>query len=246
MNQKQYLDALEKELRKHQVADVDEVLADYEAHFARKQADGYTEEEIARKLGTPQEIAADFLPELGADTADGPRKAGGMTRVALCLLDLFAVPVFITLYAWAIVMFAGSVAAFALGAYIALGLDLISVIPVLTVAGGILMGVGIAALAGLLFMGSIWFLMLAGQMTRAYLRWHGNRWFGRHELSLPLTPQITGKKRRVIRTVVLVTLIAFILLFVAGFIVLSVQAGTAGFWHHWHWFDQAEEVVQAI
>ncbi|MBE0601017.1 MAG: DUF1700 domain-containing protein, partial [Firmicutes bacterium] len=230
MNKKQYLDALEKELRLQKVADVEEVLADYQAHFARKAADGYSEEEIARKLGTPQEIAEDFRPVSGAET-DGAPKGRAFTRIALCVLDLFAVPVFITLYAWAITMIAGSVAVFALGAYLALGLDLIAVIPVLTVAGGILLGAAVAAAAILLFTGAFWFFLLAGQLMRAYLRWHGNRWSGRHELSLPVVPQITGKKRRVIRTVVLVSLIAFILLFVAGFIVLSVQAGTPGFWH---------------
>ncbi len=246
MNKKQYLDALEKELRKHQVADVEEVLSDYEAHFARKAADGYTEEGIAKKLGTPQEIAADFLPLSSAETADGPRKVSALTRIALCFADLIAVPVFLTLYAWAIAMLAGSAAVFGLGVYLALGLDLIPAIPVLTVAGGILMGVCIAAAAVLLFMGSLWFLLLAGQMTRAYLRWHGSRWFARHELSLPVTPQFAGKKRRLIRTIVLVSLIVFILVFVAGFIVLSVQACTVAFWHHWHWFEQAQEVVQTL
>ena len=59
-------------------------------------------------------------------------------------------------------MLAGSAAVFGLGVYLALGLDLISAIPVLTVAGGILMGVCIAAAAVLLFMGSLWFLLLAG------------------------------------------------------------------------------------
>ncbi|HPJ02805.1 MAG TPA: DUF1700 domain-containing protein [Candidatus Limiplasma sp.] len=246
MNKKQYLDALEKELRQHQVPDVEDVLADYQAHFARKAADGYTEEEIARKLGTPREIAEDFLPLSGAAVADGAPKSRALTRIALCILDLFAFPVFVTLFAWAIGMLAGSLAVLGLGVYLALGLDLIAAIPVLTVAGGILLGVAIVAAAVLLFMGALWFMMLAGQMTRSYLRWHVNRWSGRHELSLPVMPQITGKKRRVFRRVILIALIAFILLSVAGFIVLSVQAGTPGFWHHWRWFDPVEEVLQVL
>ena len=243
MNKKQYLDALEKELRQSKVADVEDVLADYEAHFTRKTQDGYTEDEVARKLGTPQEIAADFLPDpggKGGETASGSR---AMRRIGLCLGDLFALPVFLILYAWAIAMLAVSAAVFALGGYICLGLNLLSFIPVLTTAGGILMGLGIVAVAVLLFAASVWFMLLAAQMTRAYMRWHGNRWFGRHELSLAMTPQMTGKKRRVLRSVVLVSLISFILLFVAGFIVLSIQAGTLGFWHHWHWFEPAENIA---
>ncbi len=229
MTKKQYLDALEKELRSRRVADVEEVLSDYEAHFARKAADGYSEEDIARKLGTPQDIADDFLPLTGAAAGTGAPKGRALTRIALCLLDLLAIPVFITLYAWAIALVAASVAVLGLGIYLALGLDMMAAIPVLTVAGGILVGVALAAAAVLMCMGALWFVRLAVQMTCAYLRWHGNRWSGRHELALPVMPQMTGKQRRVTRTIVLISLLSFILLFAAGFIVLSIQAGTPGF-----------------
>lgn len=246
MTKKQYLDALVKELRNRQVADVEEVLSDYEAHFARKAADGYTEEEIAKKLGTPAEIAEDFLPLAGTEVTVSAPKSRTLKRIALCLLDIFLIPVFLTLYAWAVAVVAASAATLALGIYLALGLDAIAAIPVLTVAGGILVGAAVAAAAVLLFMGALWFVRLAVQMTRAYRRWHGNRWLGRHELSLPVMPQLTGKTRRVTRTIVLISLLAFILLFVAGFIVLSVQAGTPAFWHHWHWFDTAPVQVPAL
>lgn len=239
MNKKQYLDALKKELSQNKVADVGDVLADYEAHFARKALDGYTEEEIAHRLGNPREIAADFLPDTTAQGKAGKPKNLGLTRLGLCFADLLALPFFLTLYVWAVAMLAASVAVLALGVYIALGMDLVSVIPVLPVAGGILAGASIAALSVLMFAGSVWFLLLSGQMTRAYFRWHGNRWFGRHGLNLPVMPQATGRRRRFIRRVVLVSLIGCIMLLAAGFIVLSVQAGTPGFWHHWHWFEPA-------
>ena len=239
MNKKQYLDALQKELLQNGVKDVGDVLADYEAHFTRKALDGYTEEEIAHRLGNPVEIAADFLPDAAGQDKAGKAKGLAFIRVGLCLADLLALPFFLVLFLWAIAILAASVGVFALGVYIALGMDLVSVIPVLTVAGGILMGVGIAVFSVLLFLGSVWFLLLSGQMTRAYMRWHGNRWYARHELALPVMPQLTGKKRRFIRRIVLVSLIGCIMLFAAGFIVLSVQAGTPGFWHHWHWFEPA-------
>jgi uncharacterized membrane protein len=239
MNKKQYLDALQKELSQNGVADVGDVLADYEAHFARKALDGYTEEEIAHRLGNTREIAAEFLPDTAAQGKAGTAKNPGMTRLGLCFADLLALPFFLMMYVWAVAMLAASVAVFALGVYIALGMDLVSVVPVLPVAGGILTGASIAALSVLLFIGSVWFLLLSGRMTRAYLRWHGNRWFARHGLALPVMPQATGRKRRFVRGIVLVSLIGCIMLFAAGFIVMSIQAGTPGFWHYWHWFGPA-------
>ena len=55
-------------------------------------------------------------------------------------------------------------------------------------------------------------------------------------------PQITGKRRRNLRRAVVILLIVLVMLFAAGYIVMSVQAGTPGFWHHWHWFETVPEV----
>jgi hypothetical protein len=237
MNKKQYLDALKKELLQSKVTDVDEVLADYEAHFARKAMDGHAEEEIARRLGNPREIAADFLPDAKAQGNAGAGKGRGLVRCALCASDLFALPFFALLFLWAAGMLAGSAGVFALGGYISLGMTFISAIPVLPLVGGILLGLSIVMLSVLLCVASLWFFMLSSQMTRAYLRWHGNRWNARHELPLPVTPQMTGKRLRNTRTIVIVALACLVVLFAAAFLVMSVQAGTPGFWHTWHWFD---------
>ena len=234
MNKKQYLDALEKELLRHKVSDSGEVLADYEAHFTRKALDGYTEEEIAKRLGAPAEIAVEFLP---AAEGEGARKGLGAIRAALIAADLYVIPFFVLLFAWAAAMAACSLGVFALGGYLALGMTSISAIPVLPAAGGLLMGLSILALSVLLFMGFLWFLELAVQMTRAYRRWHGSRWNARHELPLPVMPLLTGKRRRVTRRIVLTSLVCFVVLFAAAFAVMSAQAGTPGFWHHWHWFE---------
>ena len=242
MNKKQYLDALEKALRQNNVTDVEDVLADYQAHFTRKALDGYTEAEIAHRLGNSAEIAADFLPEADTRRKADTVKGRGLIRAALCMADLFVLPFFLVLFLWAAALIAVSVGLLALGGYIALGLNVLSFIPVLPVAGGILTGVGIAALSVLLCAGSIWFLLLCAQMTRAYVRWHSNRWYTRHELALPVMPQITGKKRRNLRRTVVVLLILFVMVFAAGYIVMSVQVGTPEFWHYWHWFETASEV----
>jgi len=239
MNKKQYLDALGKELAQRQVPDADEVLADYEAHFARKALDGYTEEEIAQKLGNPVEIAADFLPASGAEGDAPTAKGRELLRLALVLSDVFAVPFFLLLFVWAAALAVCSLVVFALGVYLALGLSSISFIPVLTTAGGILLGLSILTFAVLLFMGFLWCLALAMQMTRAYCRWHGNQWYAKHELPLPVMPQLAGKRRRNTRSIVLIALICFVVLFAAAYTVLSLQAGALGFWHQWHWFETA-------
>ena len=52
MTKSEFMTRLEHELRKRNVVDAADVMEEYEQHFAFKLADGYSEEEIAAKLGT--------------------------------------------------------------------------------------------------------------------------------------------------------------------------------------------------
>ena len=54
MTKSEFMTHLEHELRRRNVADAADGREEYEQHFAFKLADGYSEEEIAAKLGTPE------------------------------------------------------------------------------------------------------------------------------------------------------------------------------------------------
>ena len=54
MTKHEFMARLASELHKRNVADAADVTQEYEQHFAFKLADGYSEEEIAAKLGTPE------------------------------------------------------------------------------------------------------------------------------------------------------------------------------------------------
>lgn len=58
MKKNEFMTKLADELKKRGVEDADDVAAEYEQHFAFKLADGYSEEEIAAKLGDPVALAA--------------------------------------------------------------------------------------------------------------------------------------------------------------------------------------------
>ena len=51
MTKQDYLTALKQELNKNAVADAEDIVSEYEQHFQFKLADGFSDEEIAAKLG---------------------------------------------------------------------------------------------------------------------------------------------------------------------------------------------------
>lgn len=60
MTKNEFLASFQNELQKRHIPDWEDVVSEYEQHFALKQADGFSEEEIAAKLGAPAELAAQF------------------------------------------------------------------------------------------------------------------------------------------------------------------------------------------
>lgn len=60
MIRNEFMTRLSAELRRNHVADAADIEEEYEQHFAFKLADGYSEEEIAAKLGAPEALAAQF------------------------------------------------------------------------------------------------------------------------------------------------------------------------------------------
>ena len=73
MKKAEFLNKLNEELEKRNVADAADILEEYEQHFDLKLADGFFEEEIAARLGDPAMLAAQF-DESGAYTAEGKRR----------------------------------------------------------------------------------------------------------------------------------------------------------------------------
>ena len=235
MNKKQYLAALEAALRARRVADVEEVLQDYEAHFTRKALDGYAEEEVSRRLGNPDEVAEDFT----LFTPETKKNCGtrGWIRLGLCFADIGALVWLIVLVIGSATLLAAALGLLAFGVYLAAGGSTLPWVPTMPAAGRILMGCTFAALGVLTATGEIWFLAFARQTIRAYGRWHGNRWYGRHELPLPVVPQFVGRARRYLRRAALLSAVGALVLFIAAYIVMSIQARALGFWHVWHWFQ---------
>ena len=75
MNKNEFIDILEKNLLRLPKADRDDILSDYEAHFALGAEAGKSEEEVSASLGDPNELAQTYLENL----PDGAKGAPAAT-----------------------------------------------------------------------------------------------------------------------------------------------------------------------
>ena len=61
MNKREYLSALEAQLKRLPSDDVKQIVKEFDAHFDIASSEGKTEEETAAKLGSPEEVAKYYL-----------------------------------------------------------------------------------------------------------------------------------------------------------------------------------------
>ena len=95
MTRNEFLSKLTDELKKYNITDTADIVSEYEQHFAFKMADGFSEEEIAAKLGNPAELASQFESISENKKYEG-RKA--VAVIGLCITDFLQV--FFSYYLW--------------------------------------------------------------------------------------------------------------------------------------------------
>ena len=142
MTKHEFMARLASELHKRNVADAADVIEEYEQHFAFKLADGYSEEEIAAKLGSPEELAAQFESDNAPKAARGSR---ALTVAGLCFADLFAGLFFVLLAGFGLVMAAAALCFAALAICLLGGWNIAGLIPAMPYWCGAILALSFAA-----------------------------------------------------------------------------------------------------
>ncbi len=237
MTKNEFLSKLSIELKKNSISDTADIISEYEQHFAFKLADGFTEEEIAVKLGDPAGIAAQYEQGNETKSCSGQRVA---TIIGLCFADLFAGIFFVLLAAWGVVMAALSLTCATLAVCLFGGLNIYTLIPPMPYWCGAITGLSLAALAVLATVGCIYFAAFVRQLLRSFGRFQHNALAASSGVaklpSVAFNPQISAKSNRRIRSIALISLALFAVCFVLSFIVCALSAGSLEFWHTWGWF----------
>ena len=87
MTEKQYLNALKRELRGLSADDRRNIMDDYREHFRQSLEAGQTENAVAEALGSPADLALDAREELGTEKFR-ETSAGNVIRISMSSLSL--------------------------------------------------------------------------------------------------------------------------------------------------------------
>ena len=207
MTKHEFMTRLTSELHKRNVEDAADVVEEYEQHFAFKLADGYSEEEIAARLGTPEELAAQF-----GETNAPKQKRGSkpLTVVGLCFADLFAGLFFALLDGFGLVMAAATLAFAGVAVCLLGNLNVYGLLPAMPYWCGAILALSAAALAVLIAVGCVYYAAFLRQLVRSFGRFqHNTLAAASGEATLPalaINPQFTAKTKRRLRSVALISL----------------------------------------
>ncbi|HEY4274513.1 MAG TPA: DUF1700 domain-containing protein [Rhizomicrobium sp.] len=153
MNRAMFLSELRMGLSGLPPSEIDETVADYEAHFAEGAAAGRSEAAIANALGDPARLARELRAEAGFKRWETERSPGSMVSAIIALLGLatldlfFLLPIVFAIGGILVGMFGAAIALFFAGGVI----WLLAIFPGLMVLGstGILASIPALFLAGL-------------------------------------------------------------------------------------------------
>ncbi|MBR2832382.1 MAG: DUF1700 domain-containing protein [Oscillospiraceae bacterium] len=235
MTKTEYLDRLAAILKKNQIPDAEDILAEYEQHFAFKLADGYSEEEAAARLGAPELLAVQFEKR---ETHTGN---AALTRLGLVFADFSFGLALVLLAAFGIVLIALSLACAAAAICLITGLNIAGLIPSMPYGCAVVMGLALLGLAVLTAVGCVYYFAFIRQLIRSFGRFRHNALAsvsGKAALPpLPVRALLSVRANRRLRAVALIALAVFAICFVLGYIAAALSAGQLSFWHAWGWFQ---------
>lgn len=236
MTKSEFMTRLTMELLARNVADPNDVIEECEQHFDFKLKDGYSEEEIANRLGDPAMIAKQF------GESNAPKqsiKNKPLVIAALCFFTLLAGLLFVLLVAWGFVMIAGGASLAGLSIFLISGIDF-PLLPIMPYWCKAIFAPACMALAVLMAVACVYYAAFLRQLVRCFMRIGQNMLVsasgGAVLPPLPINPQFFGKAKRRLRTIALTALIAFAVFFVLGFVACVFSADSLEFWHTWGWF----------
>ncbi len=232
MTREEFIFQLSNELKKYKVKDIDEIIMDFEAHFSFKLEEGKMEEEVARKMGNPSDIAKDYLNQ----GKTNKEKGKSVVKLGLISIDFFVYLMFFIMWLSVIVLGAFAITVLTLGVLLITTANIAGLIPSMPYLSSFIMGISSLALATVSVIGTIYLALYVIQWQKAYLRWRKNILNNNIYPSLSKHPKLSKRTTSLLKLINMFGMILFVATFTIGYLVSALLAKSFEFWHVWEWF----------
>lgn len=233
MTRNQFMEELGRRLKALNVPDAEEILAEYEEHFDFKLEEGKTEEEIARRLSSPQEIAEEYAAvNRPQNKFERGVKIAGITALSVPLCFVYAL-----MWAAAIVLGAFAACALAAGFCLITTVNIAELIPQMPYLPALLTGISCFGLCVLSAVGCVYAALYVTQWGRCYLNWCRRTVRNSSAPALSALPKVSKKFAYGTKLLAAIGLVVFVAALIAGYAAMCLYAGSLEPWHIWQWFE---------
>jgi len=232
MNKSEFMQILNKELINNKVNDIDEILTEFEEHFAYKLEEGRSEEEVIRKIGNPVDIAKDYLNT--SKTEKRPNKA--VLKVGLVLIDFWVYLMFLLFWLSVFVLGVFTITLCVLGVLLITSANLYHLLPSMPYISSLILGISALALMVVSGIGTIHLSLYVKQWHKAYQRYRKNLLNNNIYPPLSMHPKLSKRSSALLKLINIVGMVIFILTFTLGYFISALLANSLEFWHVWEWF----------
>ncbi len=233
MNKTEYLEKLNYELKQRKVKDIEEIIREYDDHFAYKMKQGKTEEEIANKLADPALIAREFAEDKDISNIKFQKVA---VKTGIVFIDIIVLLIAILLFSWVLVIGVFSLSVLIIGLMLVLNLNIENIIPYIPYYGKVLFSISCFGLSILSVIGTKYSYDYIRQWINVYLRWHKNVLDKGIHPQLSLSPEMRTHSYT-IKLTAMISLVIFGVFLILSMITSMVSAQVFEFWHEWNWFQ---------
>lgn len=232
MTREEFILQLSNELKKYKVQDIDEIIIDFEEHFSFKLEEGKTEEEVARKIGNPIDIAKDYLNQAKTNKDKGK----GVVKLGLIIIDFFVYLMFFIMWMSVFILGVFAVTMLTLGVLLVTATNIADLLPSMPYISSLIIGISSIALAIISSIGTIFLALYIIQWQKVYLRWRKNLLNNNIYPTLSKHPKLLKRTTSMLKLINMVGIIIFVATFTIGYLVSVLLAKSFEFWHVWNWF----------
>jgi len=232
MNKNEFINELKAELIKNKISDIEDIIEEYEEHFAFKIDEGKSEEEIAIKLGEPKTIAKEYF--LCSPSSNKLQRS--LIASGLIFIDFFVGLLYVLLWGCVIVMGTFTISCIIAGFLMITTINIAGLIPTMPYLGSLVFGISLLGLAVISFTATFYMFLYSKQWGKSYTRWHKNMLNNNIYPSVSKQPKLTKKTAYKIKLLTMVGLYVFVASFIVAFVILTIYTGQIGFWHELNWF----------